>query len=355
MSGRTAVVIGDVCGATAKMLYGVYLVGWQARFRFVPAAARELSSFALGAYAKRTLEHLTTNLDNVVIGRTLGVTSLGFYDRAFSAVNRVYLKMTVVGPGVSFRVFSIIQDEPERFTQAYRKVIMTATMLGYVVFATMATTAPHLIVVAFGDRWQPSVVPFQLLCVSFSLRLLNQYATAASLARGSVWAVVWRQAIQVGLIVVGVYLVAPWGINAAAAAVLAAAVGMFFLTQSMMRLATGLGWTDVLEPQKPALTIAAVIIASLWGVDVALRSFSAGHAVTLAVQAAIAALLVLGFVWRCPFRDARELMHEVVSDLSPKIAGWIWKDLARRRGGRKNMPNATPAATPHEANAQTVS
>lgn len=338
-----SLVIGDVCGAFAKWVYGIRLVGWHVRLRFVPAAARELSSFAAGSYVRRVLEHFTRNVDNMVIGRLLGITALGFYDKAFSAINRVFEKMTVVGPSVSFRIFAIIQDEPDRFRRAYRKVIMTATLLGYIVFGALGTMAPHLIVVAFGGKWQPSVVPFQILCMAFALKLLNSYANAAAQARGWVWSQVWRQIVEIACIVTGIYLAADWGINGAAAAILAATLAMFALTQTMMRAATGLVWADVLEPQIPALASAALLIAMLWGIDAVLATRETANFVVLIAQAAAAALFALAFAWWCPFRDARLLMHDVVSDLSPRLAGWVWKDVATVSKGKRAASSGTIA------------
>jgi O-antigen/teichoic acid export membrane protein len=328
-----SLVLGDVCGAFAKWIGGVYYAGWHVRLRFVPAAAREMASFALGSYVRKLLEHGTRNIDNIVIGRFLGVTSLGFYDKAFSIGNKVFNKMTVVGPSVSFRIFSIIQDDPERFRRAFRKVIMTVTLLGYLVFAGLGTMAPHLIVVALGENWRMAVIPFQLLCVAFGVKILNQYAIAAAQARGWVWPQIWRQLVQIACIVIGVYLAIPWGINGAAFAVLAATITMFFLLQSMMRKATGLGWADVMQPQVPALASASLLVAVLWSID--LLCAGAAPALVLVLQAGAAAVFMLAFAWWCPFKDARVLMHEVVNDLSPRTAAFVWSDIAATRKAAK--------------------
>jgi PST family polysaccharide transporter len=343
-------VLGDICGGTVRLLYGVWLVGWHSRFRFVPAAARDLTSFALGSYARAMLEHLTRNVDNLVIGRTLGVTALGFYDKGFSSVNKLYENMTAVGPNVSFRVFAIIQDEPDRFRRAYRKVILTATLLAYPVFAVIATMAPHLVPVAFGQKWLPAVVPMQVLCVSFAFKALNQFATSASQARGWVWPHVWRQIVQVLCVVVGVYLATPWGISGASFAVVGASIVMFYLTQGMMRKATGLGWADILEPQAPSLMLAFMLGAALWGVA-SLAPHTASHLAVLAVQAGTAALVALLFAWLCPFSDVRALLHEIVSDVSPRIAALVWRDVEAVRAEAKARRRAERAAAGMASNA----
>jgi O-antigen/teichoic acid export membrane protein len=329
--GFWSLVLGKVCGAFVKWVGGIWLVGWHVRLRFVPAAARELSSFALGMYMKGTLEHVARNVDSILIGRLLGVTPLGYYDKAFAIVKRVFNKMTVVGPTVSFRIFSIIQDEPERFRRAYRKVIMTVTLVGYVVLGALGAMAPQLIVVALGDKWAPSIIPFQILCVAFALKLLDQYATSASNARGWVWPQVGFGLIRIACLIGGIYLASPWGINGVALAVLGAGVIMFLMMQSLMRRATGLGWLDVLQPQVPAIAGTALLVAVLWGTGAAVRAMIPAPAVILVAQAAAAGLFLLAFAWWCPFRDARELMHEIVSDLSPRVARVVWKDVTREQ------------------------
>jgi O-antigen/teichoic acid export membrane protein len=345
-----SLALGEVCGSFVKFVYGVRVVGWHARLHFDRQAARELSSFAAGSFARRLLEHLTRNVDNLVVGRTLGMTALGFYDKGFSIANKLYLRMTVVGPAVSFRIFSIIQDEPERFRRGYHKVIMTATLVGYSAFAALGAMGPHLVVVTFGDRWRPTIVPFQVLCVSFSLKLLNQYATAASQAHGWIWPQVWRQLVQLSCIVVGVYLATPWGVNGAAVAVLGASVVMFFLTQGMMKSATGLGWADILRPQIPAATVAASLLTALWGVDVLLTHLGMIAPAILSAQAIAAVLIVLAFAWWCPFPEARVILHDTVNDLSPRVAAWLWSDVARqqekrRRRGKGPLPAGEGDAT----------
>jgi O-antigen/teichoic acid export membrane protein len=275
---------------------------------------------------RRVLEYGTQNIDSVMIGRLLGVGALGFYDKAFSIGNKIFQNMTSAGPAVSFRIFAIIQDDPKRFQRAFHKVILTVTLLGYFVLTALGTTAPHLIVVALGDEWRPAIVPLQLLCVSFAFKLLNRYATSAAHARGWVWPQIWRQAVHIVFIAVGVGIAIPWGLVGAAAAVLVANILMFFLTQGMMRAATGLGWSDVLRPQVPAVCSAAALGAVLWLIDAGMAA--SAPFVVLIVQGSTAAVFALLFAWWCPFEDARMLMYEVISDVSPRLAGFVWKDLA---------------------------
>jgi PST family polysaccharide transporter len=322
-----SIPLGVLCGSAVKWIWAIKLVGWHLRFRFVPSAARELMSFALGTYTKGMLEYFSQNADNLVIGRVLGIDALGLYDKAFSSVQRVYNKLTVGGPSVSFRALAIMQDEPERFRRAFEKIMIASTLVGYATFATLGTMGPYVIEVLFGEKWRPSIVPFQLLCAAGALKVPSAFGGAAANARGWIWSNVWRQALQVVCIVVGVYAAAPWGINGASTAVLASTAIMFALTQSMLHAATGLGWPDLLRPQVPGILLAASLTLLVWGIDVVLRSASNMPAYAiLASQTAGASLFAVAFISWCPFRDVRLVVHEIVNDVSPRLANILVRD-----------------------------
>jgi len=319
--GYWSLVLGTICGSGFKWIWGVRLVGWQLSFRFVPSAAKELISFAFGTYARGLLEYVSLTIDNLIVGRVLGVTALGFYDKAFSTTQRAYNKLTVGGPNVFFRALAVIQDDRDRFHRALEKIVVSATVLTYGVFAVLGVMGPHLIVFLFGEKWQPSIVPFQLLCVSAALRTGNAFASAAANARGWIWSNVWRQAAYVGMIAVGVYAMAPWGINGASAAVLGATAVMTLLTVSMLRKATEATWWQLVHPHLPGLLLAALLGGLAWGVDQAfLRAGVTAHFPVLAGQSVVAGLAGLAAIRWNPFPIVTTVVHEIVNDFSPKLA-----------------------------------
>ena len=73
-------------------------------------------------YAKNLLDYTAQNIDNLLVGRLLGMASLGFYDKAYSLVSKTLARISLAGPAASFRIFSMIHEEHERFRRAYRKV-----------------------------------------------------------------------------------------------------------------------------------------------------------------------------------------------------------------------------------------
>jgi O-antigen/teichoic acid export membrane protein len=348
--GYWSLVLGAVCGSGLKWIWGVWLVGWQMSFKFVPSAARELLSFAFGTYAKGLLEYVSLTIDNLIVGSVLGVTALGIYDKAFASAQRAYNKLTVGGPGVAFRALAIIQDDPPRFQRAFEKIVVSTTILTYGVFAVIGAMGPHLIVFLFGEKWQPSVVPFQLLCAGGALRTANAFAGAAANARGWIWLNVWCQAAYVAMIAVGVYVAARWGINGASVAVLAATAVMSVLTTWMVRLATDLKWRQLLVPHWPGVLLAALLGGLVWSVDHAfIRWGITAHFPVLVAQGIVAGLAGLAALRWTPFPIVATVVHEVVSDFSPKIASLLLSNsngehVTKSKPAKDRTPPASPVA-----------
>ena len=341
--GYWSLVLGGVCGSGLKWIWGVKLVGWQMSFRFVPSAARELMSFAFGTYARGLLEYVSLTIDNLIVGKVLGVTTLGYYDKAFSTTQRAYNKLTVGGPTVSFRTLAILQDDLVRFHRALEKILVSTTILTYGAFAVLGAMGPHLIVFVFGEKWQPSVVPFQMLCLSAALRTTNAFAGAAANARGWIWSNVWRQGIYVGLIAAGVYLAAPWGINGASAAVLVATAVMTLLTLEMAKVATETNWRSLLTPQIPGVVLAVLLGGLVWLVDrLFLQSGITAHFPVLVAQSVVAGVAGIAAIRWSPFPIVARVVHEIVSDVSPKLASLLTAAQHVERPAKANPNSQSP-------------
>jgi O-antigen/teichoic acid export membrane protein len=283
---------------------------------------REMISFGAGIYAKNLLEYAVQNLDNLVVGRMIGITALGFYDKAYSTVSRVTTKINLAGPSVSFRIFALIQDEPERFRRAYRKVVLSVTLVGYPVLTGMIVAAPQLIEVLYGRQWLPAILPFQILAAAAMLRLLNTYASSATQAKGRIWAEVRRQALFILVLVVAVAALSPWGIAGAAGGVLLSTIFMTVLLQSLVGRLSGLSWADMLAPQIPAVVCSAglLVVVLLTRMAVQTAYPQSPPLLVLAACAITGAVYYVGFLLTARFGDVREVVHETAQDLAPGIA-----------------------------------
>jgi O-antigen/teichoic acid export membrane protein len=298
----------------------IYFARWRPSIEFSRSALREILPAGSGFFMRRLLDFSAQNGDNLVVGRVMGLTALGLYDKAYSTMNRFLSRMNTGGPGVMFRIFAMIHEEPERFRRAYQKVTMSAAMLGFPVFAALAAMAPQLMEVMFGANWRVAGPPFALLCIAGCFKLLNSYVSSATQAAGQIWSEVGRQVLYVLLIGVGILAFKDWGTTGAAAGVLAATAIMSVLMHLLLQRITHLGWAGIVRPLIPGLLCAAGAAGVVFLVEVGLRQAVESPSPWLLVfcQAPAAALFVVLFALFAPLADLRILVIEICETLVPK-------------------------------------
>lgn len=313
-----SIVYGQVAATGLRVLLQMYLARWRPSLRFSRAALRELLSYGLGVQTKRLLEYAAANLDNLVVGRLMDMASLGFYDKAFSTMGRLVNRLTL--GQAPFRIFSIINEDRERFQRAYERLILSVTMLGYPALTVCIVVAGPLFDVLYGRRWAAAVLPFQILCVGGALKLLNNYGSQANEALGGIWRQASRQAIGTVLVVVGAYVgTRAGGIAGAALGVTVATAVLTLSMQALVRRALGLSWRELLRPQVPAvmcsLVLAAVLMLALRGLARVVPH--ASSLLVLAITLALAAGVFVLFIIGSPYGSLRALVRETAEDLLP--------------------------------------
>ena len=196
---------------------GIRAPGWRGYFdpleglRRRPGARRSGSpggalhdtlSFGVGFQARRILQFASDNFDNVLVGRTLGVVGLGYYDKAYGLMLQLTDRLSL--DHSLMRIFVIIHDQPERFRNAMTKGIQALSVLTFPILAFSGTAAEELIVVLFGPQWTMAVGPFRVLALVGMLRSAMRPMNAANEALGLVWLQTGQQLLSLTLMTIGV-------------------------------------------------------------------------------------------------------------------------------------------------------
>jgi len=222
---------------------------------------------------------------------------------------------------VSFRVLALICEQPERFRKAYQKVVLANCLIAFPIMLGLAVLGPDLIPVVYGQRWTPTILPFQILCISGIFKVLTDYSGSAIQALGRIWGQVARQVVLVAMIVVFVALCSPWGLPGAAFGVLLANIVMYLLIEAHLIQQTDITPMGIFESQLPGL---------LCGLSVALFTALARWVVVanapatpqwqrLLVQVATAAIAYVAFIKFNRFSRVRVLVRDTAADLAPPL------------------------------------
>lgn len=316
--GYWSIPAGNLAATALRVCLQMYLAGWVPSLAFSRSAMREVLSYGLGIQTKRVFEYATQNLDNVIVGRYADLTALGFYDKAFSTMNRVVNRLTL--GQAPFRIFAVIHEDRDRFRRAYTRLILSVTMIAFPLLMSCIVVARPLFDVLYGSQWATSVMPFQVLCLGGMFKIVNNYGSQANEAAGAVWHQARRQAIGSVLVLVGAalgtYLM---GILGAAIGVTFAMLLLTVAMQDLVRRSTDLTWGQLVAPLGPGLICGAVACVVLWATGAALDAqwptVASWH--RLGVQGVFGLISYAGVVLLLPHPLWREIVHETAADVLP--------------------------------------
>ncbi|MBZ0220459.1 MAG: lipopolysaccharide biosynthesis protein [Candidatus Methylomirabilis sp.] len=160
-----SLVIGYVAVAAVDSVLTYIIIPGRPRIRFKLSTAREL--FAYGKYITglSIVVFIAAELDNLVIGKVLGMEMLGFYVIAFTLANLPTTHISKVTSRVMFPSYSKLQDDPHALREAYLKVLKLVASISIPAGAGLAVLSLEIVSVLYGERWAYSAGPLRILCV----------------------------------------------------------------------------------------------------------------------------------------------------------------------------------------------
>jgi O-antigen/teichoic acid export membrane protein len=330
--GYWSLVFGALGGTVLSTSAKVYFSPWRPSLRFSRSALRDTLSFGLGFQAKNLLQFGATNVDNLVVGRLLGVTSLGYYDKAYGLMHQLTNRMAF--DASLMRIFAILMDQPARLRKALLKGIRATTLIMFPVLCFSAVAADSLVVVLFGPRWVPAIGPFRILALAGVLRSAMRAVNAANEALGLVWFQTLQQAVYLLVIVAGVAIGSRWGVTTAAIGVLVGIAIDAAISIPLLVRHSDVTTADLWAATWPS----ALTSGAMCGIVLAARSVShiIGPALTpwadIIVMGITAGITYPALVLWTPFHSLGAVVNESVDDVAPWIRRWIRLGVLRNRG-----------------------
>jgi PST family polysaccharide transporter len=180
--------------------------------------AREIRRFGVPAAAAGLAGIGYRNVDYIVIGGRLGPLMAGYYYRAYTLGVEYEAKLTGVLARVTFPLYSRTEDLDHLRSLRLRIVRLNATLV-WPLLACFIVIAPVAVPWIFGARWEPAVVPAQLLAVAGMASTLRNGTSPLILAAGHPRALLGFCAVEAVAYAGTVWAASFAGLTAVAAAV----------------------------------------------------------------------------------------------------------------------------------------
>jgi PST family polysaccharide transporter len=272
---------------------------------------RSVGAYSGGVTAFAAINYWARNLDKALIGRSLGAAELGFYGRAYALMLYPLEAITgVINPSMH-PLFSAMQNDPERMTRAYLKIVRLIATLALPTMCVLALLAPELVHTMWGRQWGPSVEVFAILCFVGAIQPIGSTFGFVFLVTNRTRLLALVGAINSAVMMTGIAVGVQYGIRGVAIGY-SLAYGAIFLPTMYLVVAKLLRGTllDIARIFAAAAVVAAPVLIGLYGFNRVARGSlpEAAHlalGILLGVSIWLAAFALLDPAF---FREARAML-----------------------------------------------
>lgn len=168
-----ALVLGVLAGSLGRLIVSYVVHEFRPRLQWVWSQVKQLFHFGKWILVSNILNYVAGNIDDIIVGRVLGVQSLGWYRMAYNFSQAVATEVTQVANQVAFPTYSKLQGSLDRLRVAYMGSLHLVSFIGFPLAIGTILVAPDFVLGLLGGKWAPMVVPLQFLAVAGLMRGLG--------------------------------------------------------------------------------------------------------------------------------------------------------------------------------------
>ena len=158
--------VGLVAQSAIRCVLTLYRIRFRPRFALSWSCLRDIASYGSSIFGHDVTRYASSNVDYLIVGRVLGAGPLGFYSLAFSLANYPVTNFAFILSRVAFPAFAALREDLHYARLMYLKMIALVAALVGPLLVVLALVADPLTVGLLGEKWQPAILPLQLLVLA---------------------------------------------------------------------------------------------------------------------------------------------------------------------------------------------
>lgn len=168
--GVYSLVYGFIIGNVLSVVLGWCLVDYRPRLHFDTRIARELINYGKYALGAGLATYGLMNVDYLIVGKRLGVASLGIYAMGFTTISFSYVFVTFVANRVGFPTFAKVQADYETLRKALQKATQLSMFVALPFMMFLIVVAPQVVHFVYGEKWMAAAPVMQYLLLFVLLK-----------------------------------------------------------------------------------------------------------------------------------------------------------------------------------------
>ena len=225
-----ALVWAGLAGHLARFILSYVVHPYRPKLKFEKSKFLELFGFGKWMFASGIILFLATQGDDVIVGKILGITALGYYQMAYTFSNLPATEITQAISRIALPAYSKLQDDLAKLKQAYLKVLQVIALISTPLAGGIVVLAPEFTEIFLGSKWMPAVPAMRVLALAGLFRSIisTMSPVFVSIKRPDIS--VKCQAVRMSLLCILLYpFTMKWGLLGASYSVLFSIFAAFIL------------------------------------------------------------------------------------------------------------------------------
>lgn len=288
---------------------------WRPKFEFNFSCGKEIYHFGKYMLGAGMMRYLSLNADYMIIGKLLGVFELGVYRFAYMVAHFPVDHVVRVVGRVSFPAFSKLQNDLNRFREAFLRMTRLLSLISFPLFLGMVPIAQEFVPLVFGEKWNGAIIPLQIIICFALIRSFVSPCGQIVVALGRPRIEFIFNLVQAPLLITGVLIGAKYGIIGVAIAMsfLAGMMSFIFLKVSINLIHLRL--RNILGVIYPALLSSLLMMIFVFWIRNLLFELGYKEHHILFACVPIGAIIYFGIL-RTFFRSSFEMLWNLFKDVA---------------------------------------
>lgn len=179
-----ALIFSVIMNAVIDVVLSYSMVRQWPKFQFSRNVFAEILDNTKWLNGFSILDYLNKNVDDLIIGRTLGIQSLGFYRNGYALTQSGTAEFGLSVIHAAFPVLTKIED-PKRFRKAVLKVLGSFSLVLLIPTIIFCTFPEFIVKVLLGDEWLAVIPLVPLLAIAGYLQGIENIISTIFIAKKS--------------------------------------------------------------------------------------------------------------------------------------------------------------------------
>lgn len=171
--GMYTLLISPIFTAIGVFTYNLKYYPRKIDWKFDLKPMKRIFGFSSYQFLFGFVNYFSRNIDNLLIGKFLGLAPLGFYDKAYRLMMLPVQNVSNVITPVMQPILSALQNQLRELERNYLGIIKIISTISFPLGIYLYFTAKEIIVIVYGDQWGTAIPIFEILALSLPFQLLN--------------------------------------------------------------------------------------------------------------------------------------------------------------------------------------